>query len=312
VSGGAGVSAMSEVMKISIHMSCDHKCEWCEMFFECDDPSKWDMYKRRRMAEAIRTMAKIRHKVAVIGGKGGTGKSTVSVNLATALAMMGKKVCVLDQDLDGSSIPKLFGKEGERMKMTDKGLEPVEAILGIKLVSLGFIEKGFVTLFHELRRAVTEEFLAHVNYGEADYLVVDLPPGTSSDAANLMQYIPDLDGVIVVTVGPRVSQMAARRAALMAMKAGVEVLGVIENMSGYICGNCGKYFELMTTGGGKELADELGVPFLGRIPLHPDISKVSDQGVPFVYALPDNPASKAIMSIARELDRVLEEKKRGG
>lgn len=297
-----------QVLKINLDLNCDHRCERCEKFFDCEDDLKWKIYGRRRMARAAKTMAKIRHKIAVGGGKGGVGKSTVTANLACALAMLGKKVSVLDQDFDGSTMPKMFGVEDRRLKLSDRGLIPVEGILGIQVVSYGLIQKKeeVVTMFHEMRRGTTEEFLAHVEYGERDYLVVDLPPGTSSDAANLMQYIPDLAGTVIVTVPPYVSQLAARKAALISLRADVPVLGVIENMSGHLCGKCGQHYDVLAPGGGERLAKELGVPFLGRLPLHPEVSEASDAGVPFVYKYPDNPVSKAMMEIARRLDERLE------
>jgi ATP-binding protein involved in chromosome partitioning len=302
------VEQLRTVLKINVDLNCDHKCERCEKFFECDDDMKWKIYGRRRMARAARTMKKIKYKVAVGGGKGGVGKSTTTANLAVALAMMGYKVSVLDQDFDGSTIPKLFGVEDKRLKLSEYGMEPVEGLLGIQLVSLGLIQKKeeVVTMFHDMRRGTTEEFLAHVNYGERDFLLVDLPPGTGSDAMNLMQYIPDLNGLVVVTIPPYVSQLAARKACLISRKAEVPVLGVIENMSGYICHQCGKEFDVLQRGGGEKLAEELGIAFLGRIQLHKDLSKASDMGEPFVYKYPDNPGSKGMMDAAKNLIKLLE------
>lgn len=297
------------VLKINVDLNCDHKCERCEKFFECDDDIKWKIYGRRRMARAARTMKKIKYKIAIGGGKGGVGKSTTTANLAVALAQMGYKVSVLDQDFDGSTIPKLFGVMDKRMKLGEKGLKPVEGLLGIQMVSLGLIQKEseVVTMFHDMRRGTTEEFLAHVDYGEIDFLLVDLPPGTSSDAVNLMQYIPDLNGLIVITIPPYVSQLAARKAAQIAMKAETPVLGIIENMSGYICHNCGKEFDVLQRGGGERLAEELGVNFLGRVPLNKELSEASDAGEPFVYKYPENPGTKGMVNIATRLVKLLEE-----
>jgi ATP-binding protein involved in chromosome partitioning len=299
------------VLKINVDLNCDHRCERCEKFFECEDDIKWKIYGRRRMARAARVMKKIKYKVAVGGGKGGVGKSTTTANLAVALAMQGYKVSVLDQDFDGSTIPKLFGVEGKKIKLGEKGLKPVEGILGIQMVSLGLIQKEseVVTMFHDMRRGTTEEFLSHVDYGERDFLLVDLPPGTSSDAVNLMQYIPDLNGLVVVTIPPYVSQLAARKACLIAMKAETPVLGIIENMSGYICAHCSSEFDVLQRGGGERLAEELKVPFLGRIPLHKDLSEASDMGVPFVYKYPDNPGSIRMTEVANNLVEILKKQK---
>lgn len=300
-----------EVVRINVELRCDRRCENCERFFDCRDERKWKIYRRRRMAQAIKKMANIRHKITVSGGKGGVGKSTISVNLAAAYAMMGKKVAILDQDFDGSSIPRMLGLQGvARLRYGPNGIIPAEDRLGLgmSVISMALVyPDGVITMFHEMRRGTTEEFLANVDYGERDYLIVDLPPGTSSDACNLLQYIPDLDGTVTVTVPPVVSQLAARRATILSAKAGSRVLGIIENMSGYICGECGNEFDLMKRGGGEALAEELGVPFLGRLPLHPEVAQACDEGVPFVYKYPDNPVSKIMTQVAERLGRIVEE-----
>lgn len=296
-----------ELVQVNVDLSCQFKCERCEKFYECDSEKKWDVYKRRRMGKALQAMSRIKYKIAVAGGKGGVGKSTLAVNLACAFAMMGRKVSVLDQDFDGATIPKMFGVVGKKLQVGPGGLIPVEGLLGIQILSMGSIikEGEIVTMFHELRRSTTEEFLAHVDYGERDFLIVDLPPGTSSDAANLMQYIPDLDGTLIVTISPYVSQLAARRASLMSIKTGVPVLGIIENMSGCICDKCGEHFDVFTPGGGKRLADELEVPFLGTLPLNSEVSAASDAGVPFVHKHPDNIVSKKVMELADQLENYI-------
>lgn len=303
-----------EIVGFNIQLKCDHKCEECERFFECRDIAKERIYRRRRMAKAVETMAKIRHKVAISGGKGGVGKSMVTANLAAALAKLGRKVSILDQDFDGSTIPKMFGIQGkQRLKIGERGIIPAKTEQGIDIVSLVLAvrsEDDVITMFHEMRRGTTEEFLANVDYGERDYLLIDLPPGTSSDACNLLQYIPDIDGTITVTVPSAVSQLAARKATILSAKAGCRVLGIIENMSGYVCGECGHQYDLMQRGGGEALAKELGVPFLGRIPLHPELSKASDVGIPFVIMFPENPASRVMMDIAHKLEEILEDKNR--
>jgi ATP-binding protein involved in chromosome partitioning len=300
--------AEREVIKLNIDMRCDFKCESCEKFFDCEKEEKWKIYDRRRMGKAKERMAGIRHKIAVAGGKGGTGKSTFTANLAMAFAMMGYKVSILDQDLDGATIPKMYGVMDKKLKVSKEGIIPVEGLNGVQIVSMGLLQgsEEVITMFHEMRRGTTEEFLSHVVYGERDYLFVDLPPGTSSDAVNLLQYIPDLDGVIIVTVPPRVSQLAARRAALLVLKAKRRLLGIIENMSGMYCPKCGGYYEVMLSGGGEKLAEEVGAPFLGRVPLTKEVSSASDEGIPFVYKYPDNPASLKVMEIARKIQTAVE------
>lgn len=293
------------IKELQIDMNCSFHCEACEKFFKCKSPEKLKIFERRRMSRVLKVMSQIDHKIAICAGKGGVGKSTFTANFATILAQRGNRVAVLDQDLDGPCIPKMFGLVGSRMNMGDRGIMPVEGIHGMKLVSLGFVitENEIVNWFQEKRRNATEEFLSHVDYGELDYLTIDLPPGTSSDAVNLMEYIPDLDGMIVVTNPTRISQIVARRATIMAIEAGVNILGIVENMSGFVCPKCGNDVDVMERGGGKLLAEQLDVPYLGHIPLDPRTSRSTDVGVPYVESHPDSPASLATVAIA---DRILE------
>jgi len=292
------------VKELQVDMSCSRHCETCEKFFICKNPEKLKIFERRRMARVLSVMKRIDRKVAVCAGKGGVGKSMFTTQFSTTLASRGKRVAILDQDLDGPCIPKMLGLTDRKMVVGDWGLVPVEAILGMKVVSLGFVatDKQIVNWFQEKRRNATEEFLSHVDYGDLDYLVIDLPPGTSSDAVNLMEYIPDLDGMVVVTNSTNISQGVARRATIMALEAGVNILGIVENMSGFVCPHCGQIDYPMQVGGGERLANELEVPFLGRIPLDSKNSECDDKGIPFVVANPDGPASKAVREIT---DRII-------
>ncbi|MDP2662529.1 MAG: P-loop NTPase [Dehalococcoidia bacterium] len=285
--------AEREILAINVDMSCTLRCENCERFFDCRSPSKMDIYQRRRMNQAKGSMSSIKHKVAVVGGKGGVGKSIITSNMGVALAMRGRKVSILDQDFDGATIPRMLGVHGRRLKIGDNGIIPVEGFMGIDVVSMGSIltNEEVLTWFHEMRRSATEEFVCHVNYGERDYLLVDMPPGTSSDAVNLMEYIPDLVGAVVVTIPSEVSQNVARKATLLCKKASVRIFGIIENMSGYVCPKCGERVDIMSAGGGQKLAEEMDVPFLGRIPMDPRLSQCSDEGIPFVYKYPESPAA---------------------
>jgi ATP-binding protein involved in chromosome partitioning len=288
------------IRELQVDMSCSFHCEACEKFFKCKSPEKLKIFERRRMARVMKVMSRIKHKVAICAGKGGVGKSMFTVNFAAILAQRGNSVAVLDQDLDGPCIPKMLGLTDKKMTMGDYGIEPVEGLYGMKVVSLGFVttDVDIVNWFQEKRRNATEEFLSHVDYGDLDYLVIDLPPGTSSDAVNLMEYIPDLDGMVVVTNPTRISQGVARRATIMAIEAGVNILGIIENMSGFVCPQCGREVDVMEQGGGKMLAEELDVPYLGHIPLDPRASSCSDKGVPYVVEHPDSPASTTTVAAA--------------
>lgn len=284
---------------VSQDMKCDFICEYCERFFDCDRPEKEKIYDRRRMVSARKALANIKHKILVAGGKGGVGKSTCSANLAAGLAMMGLQTTVLDQDLDGSSIPKMLGVMEKRMQIGENGLIPVEGPLGIQVVAMANLKEAgdAVVWFHEMRRNASEEFICHTDYGTRDILVVDLPPGTSSDNVSVVQLIPDADGYVVVTAASKVSQATARKAVIFGKKAGKRILGVIENMSGYICEHCGMEDDMLPLGGGYDLAKEEDVPFLGRIPLDPNLARSCDEGRPLVEALQDSPLAKIIQEI---------------
>ncbi len=296
-----------EIITMQVDMTCDEQCLSCERFFDCEREVKQKVYDRSRMARVKQLMSNVKHKIAVIAGKGGVGKSLFSSNLAMALAMRGRKVAIFDNDYDGPCIPKMFGVEDQRLTMTKSGIEPVVGLEGVKIISMGLITREWeaLTWFHESRRNATEEFLGHVNYGELDYLILDLPPGTSSDAINMMVYLPELDGVVAVTMPMKVSQIVVRKALMLTKKAGFNVLGVVENMSGYVCPHCDGITDVLLTGGGEEIAAELGVPFLGKIPIDGRLSECSDIGVPFVYKIPDSPVSISTLEIVDRIEEMV-------
>jgi len=245
-------------------------------------------------------LGKIRHKIAVMGGKGGVGKSTVSANLAVALAR-NFSVGIIDSDFDGPSIPKIMGVLGKKMRMEDGSIIPVQGPLGIKIISTGFImdEDDVTTWFHQLKRNALEEFLCNVEYGSIDYLILDLPPGTSSETMNMLEYIRDLDGVVIVTIPSELSQNVARRAIKICQMANARIIGVIENMSGYVCSQCGHEEHILQCGGGEKLAKVMNVPFLGKIPLDSRVSSTSDNGIPFII-------KHAESKVARYFDEIVE------
>src|SRR3990172_9129601 len=252
-------------------------CDKCERFFDCRSPRKWEIYNAGRMGLVKEKMKRIKHKIAIVGGKGGVGKTTVSVNFSMDLALRGYRVSILDSDFDGSCVPKMLGNVVEKDQV--------------------------ITWYTDLRRGATEEFLSHVDYGERDFLIIDLPPGTSADSVNTMEFIPDIDGALVVTIPSVVSQGIALKAALLCKKANVRILGVVENMSGHICRFCGHKNDILASGGGESLARQLEAPFLGKIPLDGSLSKTADEGIPFVKAFPETEAAKATKIIT---DKVLE------
>lgn len=289
--------AEREIKKINIDMSCDFKCEDCEKYFDCSAPQK-DVFKKRGVyTRAREAMAKIKHKILILGGKGGVGKSMGCANIAYSLAMRGRKVTVLDQNFDCPAIPIMLGMEGQRLRTSEEGgLIPAVGPKGIQVISMGLIleEDEVLTWFHDLKRNATEEFLGYVDYGERDYLMMDIPAGTSSETVNVIKLIPEMSGSIVITVPSEVSQNVARRAALISQKAGVPVIGIIENMSNLKCPNCGRSVGVMQEGGGEALAKEINIPFIGKIPMSRDVAISLDTGEPFVGKHPDSEAAKVI------------------
>ena len=302
-----------EVSSFNVNLSCAIDpaknriaCERCEKFFGCGDERKWQIYSEGRLKLARERMAKIKYKIAIVGGKGGVGKTMFTVNLAMGLAMRKYKVAILDSDYDGSSVPVMLGVTDKKLVIGENGaIDPVVGPEGIKIVSMGNLGKQgeIVTWYSDTRRGATEEFITHVNYGECDFLIVDLPPGTSADTVNSMLFIPDMTGVVFITVPSEVSQDVASRAANLCQTAKVQGLGIIENMSGYVCRSCHHRSELYASGGGDKLSRDTGVPLIGRLPVDGYIGRACDEGNPFVRTYPESPGAKTMEEI---IDRLLE------
>jgi ATP-binding protein involved in chromosome partitioning len=245
-------------------------------------------------------LAQVSNIVCVGSGKGGVGKSTVTANLAAALAADGRRVGVLDADVWGYSIPRMFGVGGRPPVSPERKIVPLEAH-GVKVMSIGFFvaeDSAVVWRGPMLHKALTQ-FLEDVAWGELDFLLVDLPPGTGDVSMTLAQLLPQARFLIVTTPQPT-AQKVARRAAEMAHKVNLEIAGVVENMAGFMT-PAGERFQLFGEGGGQELADELDVPLLGKVPLTLPLREQADAGVPLVLTDPDDPAAQAVRHAARGL-----------
>jgi ATP-binding protein involved in chromosome partitioning len=244
-------------------------------------------------------LAQVSNILCVGSGKGGVGKSTLTANLAAALASEGKRVGVLDADVWGYSLPRMFGLGAERPKISGerKILPPVAH--GIEVMSIGFFidEDAAVVWRGPMLHKAIQQFLEDVAWGELDYLLIDLPPGTGDVSMTLAQLLPQAKFVIVTTPQP-VAQKVAHRAAEMAHKVDLEIAGIVENMSGFTT-PAGERFQIFGEGGGQLLADELDVPLLGKVPLTVPLRTQSDAGVPLVLSDPDDPASQAIRHAAQ-------------
>jgi len=251
----------------------------------------------------------VKHVILVLSGKGGVGKSTVSVNLAFALANHGKNVGLLDLDFHGPTIPKMLGIEGKRALFFVNAIEPVHVTGNLAVMSMAFLLQDTSTPViwrGPMKIRAIQQFLADVNWGSLDYLVVDLPPGTGDEALTIAQLAPNVKGAVIVTTPQNVAVMDAIKAAKFIEKIEVPVIGIIENMSGMICPHCGETIDVFSRGGGKKAAEDLGVPFLGAIPLDPEMVKAGDEGRPVILQNADSPTLKAVNEVMENLVRLVE------
>lgn len=247
--------------------------------------------------------AGVKHIIAVGSGKGGVGKSTVTVNLALALAAMGRKVGVLDGDIYGPSVPFLMGVADRKPAVADEKLVPIEAH-GVKVMSMGFLlpspDEPVVWRGPMLAGAM-RQFFQDVAWGELDYLLVDLPPGTGDVPLSLVQLVPLTGAAIVLTPQP-VAAAIGTKTLRMLQQTHAPILGVVENMSHFVCKTCGTETDIFDRGGGREVAEREGVPFLGEVPLDPAIRQSGDDGTPVTVAEPDGPHAAAFRAIAKAME----------
>lgn len=265
-----------------------------------------DMTEQQQQEEAqlAGRMHDIRHKILVLSGKGGVGKSTVAVNLAFALHGAGEKVGLLDVDIHGPSVPKMLGLEHVSARSSGRGIVPVEPLPGFKVMSIGFLlanPSDAVVWRGPLKHHTIRQFLKDVEWGELDYLIIDSPPGTGDEPLSVAQSIPDADGAVLVTTPQQVAITDVRKCVTFCRNVNLPVLGVLENMSGLTCPHCGARVELFSTGGGRQMAEEMEVAFLGAVPLDPRIVASGDSGSPFLSSCADSEAAQAFAAVVRHL-----------
>ena len=244
----------------------------------------------------IRKLSKIKHTIVVMSGKGGVGKSTVSVNLAVGLSMRGFEVGILDADIHGPNIPKMLKVEDAQLVADDEGIYPAVIPPHLKVMSMAFLSPDRdqpIIWRGPMKMGAIRKFIEDVYWGELDYLIVDLPPGTGDEPLTIAQLIPNADGSIVVTTPQDVALLDSRKTVVFSEGLHLPVVGIVENMAGLICPHCGKEIDLFKVGGGEKAAHDLEVPFLGRVPIDPDVVNTGDEGIPIVAANPDSPAAKA-------------------
>ena len=246
---------------------------------------------------------RIGRKIIVMSGKGGVGKSTVAVNLAMSAMLSGQRVGLLDVDLHGPSVPIMLGLVGERLEGGENGMLPIE-VGGLKVLSVGFLLKNNadpVIWRGPMKMGVIRQFIQDVDWGDLDLLVIDVPPGTGDEPLSVCQLIPELAGAVIVTTPQKVAASDVRKSINFCKELGVTVLGVIENMSGFACPKCGEITPILRAGGGRLMAEQMQVPFLGSIPIDPLIAESGDEGKAFVESAASSPAAGAFREIVREL-----------
>ena len=250
--------------------------------------------------EAGENLSAIRHKIVVLSGKGGVGKSSVAANLAVTLSRKGLKTGLLDTDLHGPSIPTLLGMEGQRPTQGDGRTHPVLFSDTLKVMSIGLLlqdEAEALALRGPAKQSVIKEFLTAVDWGALDYLVIDCPPGLGDEPLTVIKLLRNVDGAVIVTTPQALALLDVRKSVIFCRHLKLPVIGIVENMSGHACPHCGGHTDIFKSGGGKQLADEMGVPFLGNIPLDPAMVSAGDDGTPFVEVNRGTPAGDAMEEI---------------
>jgi ATP-binding protein involved in chromosome partitioning len=265
----------------------------------------------QRMVEIQNNMAKIKNKIVIISGKGGVGKTTVAVNLAISLASYGLRVGILDVDITGPNVLKMLGISPDVRPRVDpemKKFYPVEGPLNTKVVSMAFLLQDMDTPViwrGPMKMSAVRQFLGDALWGELDYLICDLPPGTSDETLDILQLIPD-ENVVVISTPQEVAIMDARKTIAMARTMERNVLGIVENMSGFKCPHCGKYIDLYPPGGAEKASNDFKVTLLGKVPFEIEVSQQGDLGLPFVLKYPESESSKAFKAIVNKIREILE------
>jgi len=257
-----------------------------------------DLHLQERLSRIGRTLM-------VLSGKGGVGKSTVAVNLALSLAAQGQRVGLLDVDIHGPSIPKMLGLNGQKLGVSEGNeIIPMEYYGKLHVVSMGLLiehDDQPIVWRGPLKYNVIKEFLQNVTWGNLDYLVIDAPPGTGDEPLSIGQLIKERASAVIVTTPQQVATIDVAKCVTFCNQLGLPVAGIIENMSGFICPHCGKEVDIFSKGGGKELAERMKVPFLGAVPLDPDIVKSGDSGQPYILTYTNTETAKRFDEIVEKI-----------
>jgi ATP-binding protein involved in chromosome partitioning len=253
----------------------------------------------KEQMEMREALSAIKHKIVVLSGKGGVGKSSVAANLAVTLSRKGLETGLLDTDLLAPSIPTLLGMEGKRLTQGNGRTNPILFNDTLKVMSIGLLldDSEALALRGAAKHNVIKEFLTSVAWGKLDYLVVDCPPGASDEPLSVIQLLQNVDGAVIVTTPQELALVDVRTSVIFCRYLKLPVIGIIENMSGHVCPHCGESTDIFKSGGGKQLADEMGVPFLGSIPLDSAMVTAGDDGKPSMGESRDTPAAEAMWKV---------------
>lgn len=258
-----------------------------------------------------KNLGRIKHKLVVLSGKGGVGKSTVSANLAIGLSEKGYNVGLLDSDIHGPSIPKILGIEDKLPEATEAGINPVSVHSNLKVMSMALLMRDRdapVIWRGPLKMGAIKQFLGEVNWGDLDYLIIDLPPGTGDEPLSIAQLIPDSAGAIIVTTPQDVALLSVRKSINFVKKMNMPVVGIIENMSGFLCPHCKNSIDIFKTGGGLKASKDFLVPFLGKIPLDPQIVESGDSGKTLMITNGKSDTVKAFMDVMENIEKLVNKK----
>lgn len=290
-----------EQSKTTGHSPCNACSSPCSASRRKEGESDKDFADRQKLQSRL---CHIAHTILVLSGKGGVGKSTVAVNLAVSLSLAGKRVGLLDVDVHGPSIPTMLGLEGQTVEGSEGGVLPID-YHGMRVMSVGFLLKSpddAVIWRGPMKMNVIRQFLQDVDWGTLDYLVIDCPPGTGDEPLSVCKLIKKTDGAVVVTTPQKVATVDVRKSITFCRKMQVPVLGVVENMNGFVCPQCGAITRILATGGGRRIAEDMGVPFLGSIPLDPMIAEACDSGQAFVQTFAATPVAAIMRDIVAALE----------
>jgi len=283
----------------------DSTCEICDQANSCSQQEK-EAHAQEKLKSRL---SHIKHRIMVMSGKGGVGKSSVATNLAVALSQDELNVGILDADIHGPNIPKMLGIEFQQVENYGKGMVPIEVFPNLKVISMAFFigdRDNPVVWRGPLKHGAISQFLGEVEWGDLDFLIIDLPPGTGDEPLSVAHLIKNVDGSIIVTTPQDVALLDSRKSVNFSRMLSIPVIGIVENMSGLICPHCHEEISLFKKGGGEKAAQEMKVPFLGRIPIDPEMVTDCDRGMPFVMSHPNSEATKAFKDIADLCKRYVE------